>query len=464
VIQSRAVRCAAPLWCLVAFLAGCPAGAPLADSSAADLGPIKPPFVQRLTNDSDPSTTQVKMNLVQWNWARQIAADDSGAVHVVWVQLGSVDINPPADHPDPVDTHALPTGQIYTSRSRDRGTTWSTPRALTTRAAGTDSAGVVTSAGHVYVLWRASDGDRLRAFLRASADRGESFGAAVPVSDNPSGVSVSPPALAASPSPPGAVYTVWADGRVQQVLGQSVTIKEVYLARSADHGATWTAASPVSVPDGFSSWTPAVAAWAGTLHVAWTDERDDTGECTKGSNSCREEEYYRRSLDGGKSWQAELRLTSDAPGAPKESWAPSLAVWGNSVHVAYLDRRTGLFRNYYRRSLDGGQSFLPEVELTADPAFDQAARPHLAVRGQAVHLVWFGFTDFDADIYYSRSLDDGARWSSPLDLTAATAAVGAARMPHVAVAPDGAAHVVWYDSRHSDGAGPRIELYYARLD
>ena len=61
-------------------------------------------------------------------------------------------------------------------------------------------------------------------------------------------------------------------------------------------------------------------------------------------------------------------------------------------------------------------------------------------------------------------VDDGARWSSPLNLTSAPTAVGAARMPHVTIAPDRAAHVVWHDTRHSDGAGPRIELYYARLD
>jgi hypothetical protein len=205
-----------------------------------------------------------------------------------------------------------------------------------------------------------------------------------------------------------------------------------------------------------------VAVWGQAVHVAWTDERDDLGECTTGTNSCREEEYYRRSLDGGETWGPETRLTFDPAGAPRESWAPSLAVWQDSVHVAYLDKRTGFFQVYHRRSTDGGATFGAEAMIASDPVFANAARPTIAVREGDVHLTWFGFTSFDADVYYSRSQDDGATWSPFVDLTGGPDAVGAARVPHVAVAPDHAAHVIWYDTRLSDQAGPRIEIFYGR--
>jgi hypothetical protein len=158
-------------------------------------------------------------------------------------------------------------------------------------------------------------------------------------------------------------------------------------------------------------------------------------------------------------WGAETRLTFDPAGQPKESWAPSIAVWQDSVHIAYLDHRSGFFQNYYRRSRDGGKTFAPEVMLAADPQFQNAARPTLAARDGVVHLAWFGFSAFDADIYYSRSLDDGSTWSPYLDLTSDGA--GAARIPHVAVGPDHSAHIIWYDTRNSDANGAKIEIYYS---
>ena len=428
-----------------------------------DASVVLPPFVQRLTTSADPSASAPEVNLTQWNWDRQIAVDDAGGVHVVWARLGTTNIDLPADRPDPVDTTQLPAGQIFYKRSTDGGQTWSADVPLTAVANGIDSATVATSGTSVYVLFRAVDSGRLRAFLRSSADGGATWTAAVAVSDNPAGVSVSAPALAADGSAPSAkLYAVWADGRPQSVGGQTATVKEIYLAKSADRGASWSAASAVSVPDGFSSWTPALAIWSQAIHVAWTDERNDVAECTAGANPCHEEEYYRRSLDDGATWQAEERLTFDPPGAPTESWAPSMAVWQDSVHIAYLDKRTGYFQIYYRRSTTAGASFDPETLFAAAAMFLNAARPTLAARAGDVHLTWFGFSTFDADIYYSRSMDDGATWSPFLDLTAGPEAVGAARVPHIAVAPDHTAHIIWYDTRLSDAAGPRIELFYAR--
>jgi hypothetical protein len=91
----------------------------------------------------------------------------------------------------------------------------------------------------------------------------------------------------------------------------------------------------------------------------------------------------------------------------------------------------------------------------------QAARPTIAALDGDVHLVWFTFDNFPADVLYSRSSDNGATWSSPLNLTN-DGPTAAARLPHVAVAPDHAAHVIFYDTRNSDASGAKVELYYAR--
>jgi len=55
----------------------------------ADASMPSPPFVQRLTSSADPSAGAPEVNLTQWNWDRQIAVDDDGAVHVVWARLAT---------------------------------------------------------------------------------------------------------------------------------------------------------------------------------------------------------------------------------------------------------------------------------------------------------------------------------------------------------------------------------------
>lgn len=122
--------------------------------------------------------------------------------------------------------------------------------------------------------------------------------------------------------------------------------------------------------------------------------------------------------------------------------------------------RTGTFQDYYRRSTDGGARFEAEILLPSDPLFANAARPTIAVRDATVHVAWFGFTDFEADVYHACPPDDGRTWSEAFDLTEDGA--GAAPLPHVAVDRSGAPHVIWYDTRHSDASGPRVEVYYAR--
>ena len=38
----------------------------------------------------------------------------------------------------------------------------------------------------------------------------------------------------------------------------------------------------------------------------------------------------------------------------------------------------------------------------------------------------------------------------------------ALRDKHVAAGPDHRAHLIWYDTRHSDADGPKVEIYYGR--
>lgn len=417
---------------------------------------------RRLTTSSDPVVP--RLNVTQWNTSRMVAVDGRGGIHVVFTQLQTSAIEYPIDRPDPIAVNQLPVGQVRYMRSLDSGASWSEEVEISSREAGVDSPSIVAVGEAVYIIWRGVDSDRLCLFFKRSLNRGASWSLTVSIPDSYPGVSISPPTLAvADQGSAHTAYVVWASGTPQNVSGKRVTTKEIYLrsnprANQIQGEDAWGAALPVTQPDGFSSWTPSVAAWKNTVHVAWTDERHDTMECTLGG-VCREEEYYRRSLDGGMTWEPELRLTTDPEGARAESWAPSLSAWGESVHLAYFDKRTGLFQIYYRRSLDGGATWGADMLLSSGQGPLAAVRPSLMAAANDVHVAWFEYQDFPADIYYRRSQDAGASWGAPYNLT--NGFPNAARIPSAAAAPDGRAHVVWYDTRHSDASGPRTEIYYA---
>jgi Neuraminidase (sialidase) len=80
----------------------------------------------------------------------------------------------------------------------------------------------------------------------------------------------------------------------------------IYVARSADRGATWSTRADVSsAPEGAAHAFPAIVAGAaGDVRISWMDARGGALWNT----------YYRSSKNGGATWSAEADLSSDAIG------------------------------------------------------------------------------------------------------------------------------------------------------
>jgi hypothetical protein len=252
------------------------------------------------------------------------------------------------------------------------------------------------------------------------------------------------------------VNIAWSDERFVDSCGAQVP--EVYLISSSDRGGTWSGVQRVSSPDCRSSWTPAVAAWGGAVHVAWTDERHDPSDCGLTGSMCREEEYYRRLTDNGSTPDpVEVRLTFDEPGNEAESWGPSIAAWDDNVQIVWYDKAGGNdFEVYHLRSMDGGLTWEDQPrKLSTHEAGCRSACATLSAQGSDVHAVWFEICgDTASTILHSWSNDLGSAWSGVSDVTSGTAVF--AVHPHVAYG-DGRAHVVW--NENSSG-----EIYYASTE
>jgi len=224
------------------------------------------------------------------------------------------------------------------------------------------------------------------------------------------------------------VYTVWTDGRDGNA--------EIYFKRSLDAGSTWESDIRLTDDAAFSA-LPSILVSNTTVHVAWYDTR-------AGMNNF--EIYYKRSTDAGVTWGADTRLTYD----PAISWYQSLALTDSILHVVWRETRDGNYDIFYKRSTDQGLSWGADTNLTQAPGSSET--PCITASGNMLHVLWFDNRDGGAyEIYYKRSLDRGLTWEPDIRLTFDS---GVSFGP-CAVARDSMVHVVWQDSRHGNW-----ELYY----
>ena len=209
-------------------------------------------------------------------------------------------------------------------------------------------------AGRIHVIWGESRDGTAHIFYRRSSDKASLWGEDQRLSGMP-GLAAHPSIAAFGSS----VFAVWE----LAVAGQPT---RVFFTRSTNAGSAW--AVPIQVAEGVQ---PSLAAVGTVVHLTWVSER-------KGAPAV----YYRRSVDGGLTWEPEQRFTE----VSKESGTPSIAASEATTVVAYVNTRDGNTEVYVRRSGDAGQTWANEERITKNRM--ASGPPSVAVTGQTVHLVW----------------------------------------------------------------------------
>jgi hypothetical protein len=304
---------------------------------------------------------------------------------------------------------------------------------------------IACSGNDVYVVWQDFRNGWPDVYLNRSADGGvtwlaqdvrmdtDALGAAMSLAPR---VAVAPPY----------VYVVWTDLRNG--------LADVYLRRSGDGGATWTAADArvdTDAPGAGSSSNPVVTAVGSLAYVAWEDQRS-------GAPAIR----LSRTADGGVTWLGtDLRLDTDVPGATA-SWRPVLYATANTVVAAWEDYRPGTGDVRSNRSTDGGLTWLgSDVRLATDVAGAALSTGIvIAGSGQNVFVAWQDLRNGAAyDVYLNASLDGGATWrTSDVRLDTDAAGANSSNVPQVAASGQ-RVRVVWEDQRN----GP-AEILFTQSD
>jgi len=124
------------------------------------------------------------------------------------------------------------------------------------------------------------------------------------------------------------VHAVWSDA-----------LSAIYYKRSTDGGLSWEPATQLSVAIGLAEY-PFVLADGDVVHLVWNDWIGGAGNY---------ELFYKRSTDGGASWESDVRLTY----ADDHSVNQTLAVSNQALHLAWADYRDGNYEIYYKQNPTG---------------------------------------------------------------------------------------------------------------
>ncbi len=116
-----------------------------------------------------------------------------------------------------------------------------------------------------------------------------------------------------------------------------------------------------------------------------------------------------------------------------------------------------LFLFYIPPKILGDSPFSTNTKANDIDLGDQTS-PALAVDFQGrAYVVWEDYRNGDWDIYFAKSTDFGATWSSPNAKVSTDGSNSTQSAPQIAIGPDGTLYTVWQDDRNGD-----YDIYFAK--
>jgi hypothetical protein len=305
---------------------------------------------------------------------------------------------------------------VFFSRSTDGGGSFSTPQNVSNDAA--DSLGpqvAVDASGNISVVWE-SDDIRFGALFSHSTDGGATFSIPIDLATNTGG-SFGPQLVVAVD---GSISVVWEDDFDFQ--------SDISFSRSTDKGETFSAPKNLSNNTGFSFRAQIAVDVSGNIDVVWVDN-------TAGNYDV----LFSRSSDRGATFSSPKNLSN----SPGDSLNAQIGVDANgSVYVIWPDTVPPVFNKdiFFTRSSDGGANFSVPANLSNNTG--KSSNPWISVDAAGgINLTWQDATPGLGNIFFARSLDAGATFSTQ-NLSHDS---GSSSDAQVAADKNGNLNVVWSD-------------------
>lgn len=222
----------------------------------------------------------------------------------------------------------------------------------------------------------------------------------------------------------------------------------VHVVASTDDGRTFSA--PVRVDGGGASQAPSVA----------IDARD--GDVLVGYHGLRDggddDVYLARSEDGGASFGAEVRIDDDPGGGNQRFVSIAVDARTGVVLATWEDRRVGA-DVYFARSLDEGATFEPSVDVGVGLSGDQFQPRAVADPGRNVYVLFIDQSQGQKPLF-SRFNPEGGFDPALSPSTQAGQGGVAASDAVVAVDLYGTVYAAWAENRGSSVPG----VFFARAE
>jgi hypothetical protein len=129
------------------------------------------------------------------------------------------------------------------------------------------------------------------------------------------------------------------------------------------------------------------------------------------------------------------------------SGSHSIAVYGDSIYLVWYDTRRGSADIYFSRSTDNGASFSTSIRVNDDEIQAIHYKPSLGVDARGhIYIAWRDDRNGHADIYFSKSDNGGGSFSRNIKLNDDRGWAYQGN-PSLAVGPDGLVGVAWNEDR-----------------
>jgi hypothetical protein len=333
-----------------------------------------------------------KTERLTWNWGASwkpsIAVDSNNNLHIVWKD-GSAS-----------------SWEIYYKKSTNGGMNWTTKRLTWNPAVSSDPKIATDSSNNIHVVWYDYAPGNYEIFYKKSTDGGANW-ITKRLTWNPA--HSYNPSLAVDSN--NHIHVAWyeKDG--------------IFYKKSTDGGASWSTERLTWNPT--AQWNPSITTDSNNhIHVTYCDNTPGNTEI-----------FYKKSTDGGVSWRTK-RLTWNSG----ESYSPVIASdSSDNLHVVWADNSHGDMEIFLKRSKDGGTSWTMK-RLTC--SLEDSTFPAIASdSSDNIHVVWTHEFLSDHEIYYARSTDEGATWTTKK----LSWRPGSSDYPGVATDSSDNIYVVWED-------------------
>jgi hypothetical protein len=240
----------------------------------------------------------------------------------------------------------------------------------------------------------------------------------------------------------------------------------INLKRSVDGGATWSPTKIVAAANGLFLFGTVIAARpGGKVFVAFHAGNDGPGASFGNT-------LVVSSSDHGDTWGNAVRVNPKQGSAAASAWAysqitkladPSIVADSRgNLFVAWADRASGDSDILVSRSIDDGATWSSPVRINDAPEGDQWSVQLAVDVNDTLHAAWYDQRTGKTNLYYASSTNGGQTWSANRRVTTQEFLTRrVAEYFGLATDRDGTAYLAWTDGRDGDYNGPTF-IYFAR--